>query len=124
MLILANNSYNAHLLKQYYCVVLSKVTEFVATVTEVPEEVSESLQTFQRFFSRLSYTIRHPDLVQDLCEHGIVDQSTEVGGWTSICMTYCCVWSIDLWVVFFVDKMAIVCFDNVVHEVCYQMWLQ
>ena len=102
--------------------VLTKVIEFVVTVIEVPEEVSENLQTFQRFFYRLSYTIRHPDLlVQCLCEHGVIDQSTEVGGWTSICVTHCLVWSINMLVVFSVDKMAVVCFDNVVNEVCYQM---
>ena len=73
---------NTDLFKFYCCLILSKVTEFVATVIEVPEEVSESLQTFRLFFSRLSYTIRHPDLfVQDLCEHGVIDHSTEVGGW-------------------------------------------
>ena len=67
------------------------VTEFVAAAIEVSEEVSKNLQTFRHFFSRLSYTIRHPDLlVQDLCEHGVIDQSTEVGGSRrSICMTYC-----------------------------------
>ena len=54
---------------------------------EIPEEASESLQTFQCFFYRLSFTIRHPDLLaQDLHEHGVIDQSTEVGGWKYICM--------------------------------------
>ena len=57
-----------------YNVALFKITEFVATAIEVPEEASESLQTFQCFFYRLSYTIRHPDLLaQDLCEHGVID---------------------------------------------------
>ena len=56
---------------------------------EIPEEAAESLQTYQHFFYRLSYTIRHPDLLaQDLREHGVIDQSTEVGGWRNICMTY------------------------------------
>ena len=68
---------------------LSKFIESLATVIEVSEKASQSLQTFQHFFYRLSYTIRHPDLLaQDLCERGVIDQSTEVGGWRSICMTY------------------------------------
>lgn len=46
---------------------------------ELSVEASAILSVYHRFYHRLSYAIRHPDLLtQELYVQGIIDQYTEV----------------------------------------------
>ena len=69
---------NQHLLYQK---LHSNMQLFTLSFVEIviPAEVYGIVTAFRQFYHRLSFTIRHPDLLaQELCVRGVIDQSNEV----------------------------------------------